>query len=195
MANTEPKVQFNLHDVHYALLSADGDEVSYATPVHVPGAVSLALESQNDMKIFYADGIAFYVSQTNKGYSGDLEMAKFIDRMLTEVWGYVLDTASKVLSEYTNAKNATFALLFAIDNDVDDERYCLYACTGTRPGIASSTTGEDTDPQTQKTSITAVPLSNGLVFSRTTVNTPAEIKNNWFKSVHMDTPPAAAAEV
>lgn len=180
----ENKVQFNLKNVHVAVFKPESN--SWDTPFAVPGAVNLNLEQQGEMKKFYADGIAYYVSQTNQGYAGDLEMARFPDKMLTDVWKYRLGDTSKVLTEYADALPETFALLFQIDGDQKNELYVMYACTGTRPAIGGATKEENTDPQTQTSTITAVPMANGAVCARTTKDTSDEIRNNWFKAVYVE---------
>ena len=52
------KVKFNICNCHYALqkLSETG-EVTFGTPVAMPGAVSLALDPNGEPESFYADGI------------------------------------------------------------------------------------------------------------------------------------------
>lgn len=184
MANAAEKVQFNLKKTHYAIYNeADG---TWGTPVSVPGAVSLALDQQGDMQKFYADGIAYFVSQSNQGYAGDLEMAKFPDQMLIDIWGYTLGTTSKVLTENANAKPKIFALLFQIDTDQKEELNVMYACSGTRPGKGGKTNEETITPQTQTSSITAVPMADGKVCCRTTQDTPDAVRANWFKSVFVE---------
>jgi hypothetical protein len=36
---------------------------------------------------FYADGIVYYVCQSNNGYSGDFEVAMFPEQMMLDIWG------------------------------------------------------------------------------------------------------------
>lgn len=178
------KVQFNLKNVHYAIATeGDDGDLTFGTPKHVPGAVNLNLDPQGDVTPFYADGLVYYQSIANNGYSGDLEMAKFPDEMLQDVWKDILTTTSKVIVENANVEPACFALLFQIDGDKDSEYYCMYNCKGTRPSIASTTNTETKEPQTQSSTITASPMESGMVMARTTAETPAETKNNWFKSV------------
>lgn len=181
------KVQFNLKNVHYAILSVSEEGVpSWGTPVHVPGAVNLNLSPQGEATQFYADGIVYYSATGNGGYQGDLEMAKMIDQMLQDVWGFILGQESKVLTENTNVEAKSFALLFQIDGDVDQEFYVLYNCTGTRPAIASTTNTNTKEPQTQSSTISAAALADGKLMARTTADTPANIKQGWFQSVYVD---------
>lgn len=181
----ENKVRFNLKNVHYAKLT-EGVTPTWATPVKVPGAVSLDLNPEGEVTPFYADGIVYYHSISNNGYSGSLEMARFPDAMLQAIWGMTLGATSKVLTENANTEPASFALLYQIDGDADNEYYVLYNVSGTRPGIGSQTNEETKDPQTQSTDVTAIPLSSGLVMARTTADTPAATKEAWFNSVFVE---------
>lgn len=188
---SENKVQFNLKNVHYAVLSetvSDAGAVSYSwnTPVKVPGAVSLSLDQQGEITKFYADGIVYYQSPTNNGYEGDLEMARIIDKMLQDVWGMTLGSTSKVLTENANVEAKAFALLFQIDGDAGEDCYVLYNCTGTRPAVGGQTKESTKDPQTQSTTISAAPLEDGRVMARTTGDTPESTKSSWFKSVYTE---------
>lgn len=179
----ENKVQFNLKNVHYAILTQGETGPTWGTPVAVPGAVTLTLDPQGEISPFYADGIVYYRTISNQGYSGSLEMARFPDQMMQDVWGFTLGATSKVLTESVNVEPAQFALLYQIDGDADNQMYVLYNCSGTRPGIGSTTNTETKTPQTQTSTISADPLESGAVFARTTTETPAETKNGWFSSV------------
>ena len=190
MAGKENKVQFNLKNVHYAVMTTTGASQAWSTPVAVPGAVSLSLDPQGEVSPFYADGIVYYQSAGNNGYSGDLTMARFPDQMMQDVWKFELNSTDKVLIENVNVEQASFALLFQIDGDADNQYYCLYNCTGTRPPIASQTNEDTKEPQTQASTISAVALENGNVMARTTAETTEEVKAQWFKKVYE---PASAA--
>lgn len=76
MSTKKNKVKFNICNVHYALITVNDDgEVTFGTPVAMPGAVSLSLEPNGEPSNFYADGYAYYTISNNMGYEGDLELA------------------------------------------------------------------------------------------------------------------------
>lgn len=191
MAGTTDKVQFNLKNVHYAPMTATGATPAWGTPVKVPGAVSLTLDQQGELSKFYADGIVYWQSSSNNGYEGDLEIALFPDQMLMDIWGYTKTETDNVLIENATVEPKPFALLYEIDGDANGRRYCMYNCSGTRPGIGSKTNEASKTPQTQKSTISAVPLENGDVLARTTDETTPTVKQKWFEKVYQK--PAAAA--
>lgn len=184
MANKENKVQFNLKNVAYAPLTQENGVATWGTIVKVPGAVTLTLDPVGDVTPFYADGIAFYQAIANGGYSGSLEMARYPDQMLQDIWGFILDETDKVIMENANAEPNPFALLYQIDGDADNQLYCLYNCSGTRPGIGSKTNTQTKEPQTQTSNITASALENGNVLARTTAATPDSVRQAWYTKVY-----------
>ena len=145
------KVLFNLKNVHYAKQTASDDgAVTFATPVAVPGAVSLSLDAEGDVSKFYADGVVYYVCQSNNGYSGDFEVAMFPEQMMLDIWG-MTKSKNGLIVENANVQPASFALLFEVDGDTTGRKYVLYNCSATRPGINANTKSETTDPDTQTT--------------------------------------------
>lgn len=188
---SENKVRFNLKNVHYSVVTETVSTTgvisySFATPVAIKGAVSLDLAQEGEASPFYADGIVFYNSVSNNGYSGTLEMARFSDKMMQEVWGDTLGSTSKVLTENATTNPKAFALLYQIDGDADEEYYCLYNVSGTRPNIGSKTNEDTKEPQTQSSDITAIPLADGRVLARTTADTPSATKSAWFTTVFQE---------
>lgn len=185
---TENKVQFNLHNVHYAVLteteSSGVISYSYATPVAVPGAVTLTLDPAGDSTKFFADGIAYYASTTNSGYEGDLEIARVPDSMLADVWGFDLDATDKVLTESANVEPKYVALLYQIDGDQSGQHYVLYKCSLGRPGIGSTTNTETKEPQTASMSISAIPRPDYKIKAHTTKDTTSTIISGWYSSVY-----------
>lgn len=184
----ENKVQFGLKNVHYAVITYSGGTISYGTPKAVPGAVTLTLDAQGDVTPFYADNITYYQTIANNGYSGTLEMARFPDDMLEDVWGFTVGATSKVLTENASTEPKEFALLYQISGDADEQYYALYRCTGTRPAAGGTTITGSKEPQTQSSTISALPTSAGLVMARTTADTPAATKTAWFNAVFVESP-------
>lgn len=178
------KVKFNLLNVHYAMLTRGEDGApAWAPPVAVPGAVSLSLSAAGNVTPFYADGRKYYVTVSNNGYSGDLEIALIPDSFLKDVIQLSEDADKKILSEYNNKESSPFALLFQFDGDAKGTRHVLYNCTATRPQINGQTNTDTKTPQTETVTLDAAPLENGLVRSRTTAETPEEDYNGWFSAV------------
>lgn len=179
----ENKVQFGLKNVHYAILTISGGTPTWGTPVAVPGAVTLTLDQNGSINNFYADDIAYYVTANNQGYTGSLEMARFSDQMLEDIWGFTEGATSKVLTENASVEPKAFALLYQIDGDADEQYYVIYNVTATRPGVGSTTITDTKEPQTQTSDITAVSLADGRVMARTTNATPTATKEGWFTTV------------
>lgn len=176
------KVKFNIKNVHYAVIT-EGDTNTWATPVAIPGAVSFALEPQGDTSPFYADGIVYYQSTANNGYSGDLEMADYPASFLKDIFGVSEGTTSKVLTENAKTEPKIFALLFEEEGDDTGTKYVLYKCSATRPKRSFATQTDSKEPSTQTVTVTAVPMSNGTVMAMTGADTPAETLNAWYTSV------------
>lgn len=194
--NKENKVKYNIKNVHVAKQTETAGEdgattYSYATPKNIPGAVSISLDAEGEISTFYADGIAYYVTSANNGYSGDLEMALIPSWFRTEILNETLDDKS-VLVENANNNTNPFALLFEFDGDQRAIRRCLYNCTCTRPSIESETTEETVEPGTETLSITNSPRSDGLVKAQTGPDTDAETYAGWYSNVY--TPVTSAEE-
>lgn len=185
--SNENRVQFNLKNVHYAVLSSAGTSPAWATPVHVPGAVTLTLDPQGEVTPFYADGVVYYQTVSNNGYSGSLELARVPDKMLQDIWGYTLGETSKVLTEHADVQPAAFALLYQIDGDADNELYVMYNCSASRPGAGAATSTETREPQTRSFDLSAAPLPlDGVTHARTTAQTPASTRSGWFDAVYKE---------
>ena len=187
MSAKKNKVKFNICNVHYALITVDEDgDVTFGTPVAMPGAVSLSLEPNGEPSNFYADGSAYYTISNNMGYEGDLELAMVPESFRTDVLKESLDDNS-VLVESANVETANFALLFEFDGDVKKIRHVLYNCSAARPNIESATNEEEIEVQTETLAITAAPLANGYVKARTGDSTTDTVYTGWYTSVYMPT--------
>lgn len=175
MAN---KVKFNIHDVHYAVKTSSG----YGTPVALPGAVSISLEPQGDSNAFYADGIKYYITNTNTGYQGDLTVALIPDSFRKQILGEIEDSKN-VMFEKHSVEPVHFALGFTIDGNDKAVKFWFYDCTATRPTTAGETTTESKEPQTDTINITAIPTTDGYVRAKTSAETDATVYAGWYEDV------------
>ena len=187
------KIKYNLKNVHVAkLLSDDEETYIYEEPKSIPGAVSISLDAEGDTTPFYADGIVYYRSITNSGYSGDLEIALIPDWFRTDILKEIKDS-NGVLAEPSDDSDAVrFALLFEFDGDVHGIRHVLYHCAASRPSIASETKETSIEPVTETLSLTADPRDDGLVKCRTGDDVDDTTYANWYNTVYEPGAPASA---
>lgn len=188
MANKKNKVKFGLNKVHYAKITGWSDDgvPTFATPVRIPGAVSLSIDANGENENFYADNSVYYVINNNAGYTGDLEIALIPTEFATDILGEMLDTKG-VLVEKNDAEPQQFAVLFEFNGDKNHIRHVMYCCTASRPKAESSTTEESTEVKTETLSLKASALPDGLVKSKTCESTDETIYSNWYKSVYIPT--------
>ena len=172
MALQKNKVKFGLNKVHYAKITAWSDEgvPTFATPVRLPGAVSLSIDANGENENFFADNGVYYVINNNAGYEGDLEVALITTDFATTILGEQLDSKG-VLVERNDAETSQFALLFEFNGDKNHIRHVLYCCSASRPSTESSTTEESTEVKTETLSMKATALPDGLVKSKTCEST------------------------
>ena len=180
------KVKYNLKNVHAAKLTKTEDgKYTYSTPQPIPGAVSISLDAEGDSSPFYADGIVYFRSTANNGYSGDLELALIPEWFRTDILKETLDENGVLVESAKITEMEKFALLFEFDGDVRCIRHVLYNCTASRPSIESETKEDAIEPGKEKLSITADPREDGLVKSRTGDTTSETAYNNWYKQVYI----------
>lgn len=153
------KIKYGLSNVYYAVatISATNNTATYSAPVAFPGAVSISLDAEGDTSTFYADNIAYYVSASNNGYSGSLEMARITDDFAADILGEVTST-SGLTYEVQDMEPVHFALMFQFAGDAKATRHVIYNCVATRPSISGSTKEESIEPQTETVDLTATSI-------------------------------------
>ena len=188
------KVKYNLKNVHAAILTkGDDGTYTYAKPVAIPGAVSLSLDAEGESNPFYADGVVYYRSTSNNGYSGDLEMALIPEWFRTDILQEEKDSNGVLIERSDITESVYFALLFEFDGDQKAIRHVMYNCTASRPTIESQTKESSIEPGTETLSIAADPREDGLVKSRTGDDTSTATYNNWYKNVYVPSATAASS--
>lgn len=185
MANTDNKVHYDLTNVHVASLTIDleGGTVSFGTPKRLLGAISMDLSAQGEQVKLRADAIDYYVSNSNNGYSGDLNLAMVPDWFRQEYLGDTLSEKDKVLVESAQAEPKPFALLYEFLGDVSHRRHCLYNTTAARPNIKGENKDNQKEADTESLSLTSLPLPDGKVKASTTAETPQAVYDGWNKAV------------
>lgn len=188
----ENKVRFGLKNVCYAVLT-EGSTNTFATPVAVPGAVSMTLDSNVSDGTFYADNISYYKTFANNGYTGTLELARIPDAMLKDIFGMTVGT-DKILYEASGVNPKPFAMMFQIEGDQQEELNVLYRVVPTsKPSAGSQTVEETVEPVTQSFDFEALPLvtgvtaQQGLIKGRTVTDTTTAIRSAWFTQVQIKT--------
>ena len=179
------KIKYNLKNVHAAILTEDEGVYTYGIPKPIPGAVSLSLDAEGDTNPFYADGIVYYRTTANNGYSGDLEIALIPDWVRTDILKELLDSNGVLVEKSGSTESVYFALLFEFDGDQKAIRHVLYNCNLSRPGIASQTKEDSIEPVTETLSLTADPRADGLVKSRTGDDTDSSVYQGWYQAVYI----------
>lgn len=184
------KVKYGLSNVYYSVvtetLTTTGSYTySYATPVAIKGAVNLSLNQSGEQTVFRADNLDYFVTYSNNGYEGDLEVALIPDSFLTDVMQYQLDS-NQVLYEANNRVPKAFALLFQFEGDQNARRHVLYNCKASRPRVASQTTDTTITPVTETLSIKAsARLNDGVVKASTKLDDTSSAQyTGWFTSVY-----------
>lgn len=179
------KVHYDLQNVFVAELTLDDSDVAtFGTPKRLPGAISMDLSAQGDNVTLRADGINYYVNNSNQGYQGDLTLAMVPDWFRAEFLGQAISTKDKVLVE--NAKTdqpKKFALLYEFQGDAHARRHVLYNCLAARPNLTGENKDNQREADTEALTLTASPLPTGEVKASTTAETPDEVYNGWTKNV------------
>jgi len=185
MAN---KIKYGLSRVYYAKATIDVStgKATYATPVAIPGAVSLSMDPSGESNKFYADNVAYATFAANAGYEGELEVAIIPDTFRTDILGEVVD--SDIMVEKSGASATPFALLFQFEGDEDATRHVFYNCTAARPNVGSKTTEESVEVQTETINLTCGAIFNekldaSIVKGKISDKTK-QTYVDWFNSVH-----------
>lgn len=152
------KVKYGLRNVHYAKITpTTTGSILYETPVAIPGAVNLSLAPDGRAEVLYVNGCEYIAGAESNGYTGSLEMARFPDAFMTDIFGSVTGQDGLIVEDAA-AEPARFALMFEFAGDAERTRHVLYNCVCTRPEIGSSTKTSGVEPETESCTLNAMPL-------------------------------------
>lgn len=181
MAN---KIKYGISKCYYAKITESSGEITYATPVALPGAVNLTLDQAGDSTEFYADNILYWQGNSNNGYTGSLELARIPESFYTDILG--METQNDIQFEKSDSKTNEFALLFQFEGDESATRHVMYRCTATRPSVNGQTVESSISPQTETINITAMPrIEDSYIKARCGENASAYA--TWFDAVVLPT--------
>lgn len=151
------KVNYGIKNVYYSVITLTNNVPSYATPVHIPGAVNLTISPVGEKVKFAADDMEDYFAENvNNGYDGTLEMALIPDSFRTDVLGDTIDDNGAIV-ENANATVKRFALMFEFDGDAKKTRHVLYNVLANRPNIEGTTRSSTKEPKSETLEIEARP--------------------------------------
>lgn len=185
MNESTNKVKFGLKNVYIAKLIESEGKITYETPFHIPGAVNLSRNAEGDITKFKADNIIYFSSNSNQGYTGDLEIALVVEQFLTDILGQTKDK-NGALIENADDTISRFALMFEVIGDAKNRRNVYYDCIAKRPETEAKTLEESKTPDTEKLSLTMNPRSTDGMVKASIEPTDANktIYESFFKQVY-----------
>lgn len=167
---------------------------SWGTPTAIPGAVKFTPTPQGQQSTFYADNTAYYVVDSNNGYTAGLETALIPDAILAEMLGWVVDD-NGMLIEVANGTPKRFALMGQVQGDAKNRRFVYYDCQAARPTKEHNTKTEQITPDKDVLTLTIFPIELPVDGVNTYVNkgtmelsdTNATAYNAFFNAVTLPT--------
>lgn len=179
------KYHYDLTNVYVAELTDDNAETgaTFGNPERIPGAVSMDIAPVGETFKMRADASDYVVVESNNGYEGSVTFVQLPDTFREKYLGNKLSTNDKVLTENNQSNGKRFAFLFEFLGDVKHVRHVLYSCLASRPNLKGENKDNQKEPDTEELKLTASPLINGDVKSKTTEETPDEVYTNWFRQV------------
>lgn len=151
MAN---KVKFGLSNIHIAARTeSDLGVISYETPVALSGAVGLTMTRASEKATFRADNVDYFTRYISSSREGSMEIADIPDWFKTGFLGYKAASDDKLVE--TNAQGGAFAILFQVETDLGNKKYCIYNVQAVQADEEHKTTeANDLGVQTSTLNIT-----------------------------------------
>jgi phi13 family phage major tail protein len=186
------RIRYGIKNAYYAVATDDGSgNLTYASPVAIPGAKSISLDAQGDAVDEFADNTTWWHGDVNNGYSGSIEFedTAALETFLTSVLGQTKDSTTGVITEKASDTPKEFALGFQFElagGTETGKRVWLVRCTASRPSISGQTKESSIAVQTNTINIKAVPRIADDVVKYSCVSTDSDY-TNWFSAVEQAT--------
>lgn len=153
----ENKVRYGLSNVHIGTVTISEGTPQFSVPKAYPGAVNMTLDAEGEQSVFYADNTAYYVTNSNNGYTGELEMAYLYTWFEKEYLGNK-ESNEGMIVETSDAPTQKAYMMFQFEGDVNAVKYIVYNLTFGRPSLEGNTQEDTTEPNTTTIPFTSVPL-------------------------------------
>ena len=151
------KVRYGLSNVHVGTLTVEDGTPTFGVPKAYPGAVNMTLTAEGESSTFHADNIAYYVTNSNNGYTGELEMAYLYDWFETQYLGNEESNEGMVVEKSGTPEQAAY-IMFQFEGDINATKYIIYNVTFSRPDIEGGTVEDTVEPNTTTIPFTSIPL-------------------------------------
>lgn len=183
------KVMFNIKKLQFSKITAISDAgiPTYATPLLLPGTVSLSMETEATVDPFYADGIAYYMPSGAVSTTGTLENALFSEAVLKAIYGYIEASNGNLLE--TDAPVSEFGMQFACDSDDGEVYFTYYRVSSNKPGInlQTSEASATINPQSVEISASTITLASGQRILKSYATNTASNYATYFDAITLPT--------
>lgn len=179
------KVQYGLSKLYYSVITETDGVLSFATPVAIPGAVSITLDPEGETITEYADNTTWKTFVSNNGYTGSLEVEVLPDSFRADCLGETVDSETGVVTENSLSMSNPFAILGQFEGDVKGRRWIYYYCTASRPGAEATTKGDSIEVMHESIDLEIKPRpDDGVVKRFTNESVTAVVYDAWFTTVY-----------
>lgn len=158
---------FGVKNTHIAIMT-DEDALTYATPIHIPGTVSISADKEINTDTSYADNEVWIDSQVDNGFTGSITFFDTVStvelrELFAELTGYEVDSHGRVIG-VTNKAPKPFALMCERPGSRVGQRRCWMKCQLTKPNMEAETQEDSPEIAELEYEFTARPvtLENGV---------------------------------
>lgn len=154
----ENKIRYGLKNVHVGKVTlGEGGVPTFAVPKAYPGAVRITMNPEGESTPAYADNITYYISNSNDGYTGEIEFMELFSWFEQEFLGAKLSKEGMIV-ETADDNSVYMYMMFQFEGDVKATKHILYYVKPSRPNIEGQTKEGPITPTTTTIPYTAIPL-------------------------------------